>query len=63
MGSAGGALRTGLYQNESGQAVVKLLNTIGAAVGCKSSTGGPLDDFNASNNGDVRGRLTSLVAL
>lgn len=63
VGSAGRALRTGLYQDENGQAVVKLLNTIGAAVGCKSSTGGPLDDFNASNNGDIRGRLTSLVAI
>lgn len=62
VGSAGGALRTGLYQNESGQPVVKLLNTIGAAVGCKSATGGPLDDFNASNNGNLRGRLTSLIA-
>jgi hypothetical protein len=61
VGSAGGALATGVYQNEDGREVVKLLNTIGAAVGCKNSTGGPLDDFNASNNGGIRGRLASLV--
>lgn len=63
VGSAGGALVTGRYQDETGQAVVKLLNTIGAAVGCKSSAGGPLDDFNASNNGNISGRLASLVAV
>lgn len=62
-GSAGGALATGLYRNETGQEVVKLLNTIGAAVGCKSSAGGPLDDFNAGNNGNIKGRLASLVAV
>jgi hypothetical protein len=63
VGSAGGALVTGVYRNESGQLLVKLLNTIGAAVGCKNASGEPLDDFNASNNGNVRGRLTSLVAV
>jgi Protein of unknown function (DUF1552) len=61
VGSVGGALATGVYRNEDGQYLVKLLNTIGAAVGCKSATGGPLDDFNAGNNGGIRGRLDSLV--
>lgn len=42
---------------------VKLLNTIGAAVGCKNASGsGPLDDFNADNNGGIRGRMDMLVA-
>lgn len=40
---------------------VKLLNTIGAAVGCKNAAGGPLDDFNADNNGGIRGRFNQLV--
>lgn len=62
VGSAGGALRTGLYQHENGRQVVKLLNTIGAAVGCTNAAGEPIDDFNASNNGNIRGRLVSLVA-
>ncbi len=62
VGGAGGALATGVYRDESGQPLVKLLNTIGAAVGCKNGAGEPLDDFNASNNGNLRGRLDSLVA-
>ena len=75
VGSAGGALRTGLYQNyatasgpgvqpgSDGQFTVKLLNTIGAALGVKNSAGsGPLDDLNATNNGGIRGRLDALVA-
>ena len=61
VGSAGGALATGIYRDETGQPVVKLLNTIGAAVGCKNAAGGPLDDFNANNNGNLRGRLDALV--
>lgn len=40
---------------------VKLLNTIGAALGCKNASGGPLDDFNADNNGGIRGRFDQLV--
>ena len=75
VGSAGGALRTGLYQNyatasgpgvqpgSDGQYTVKLLNTIGAAVGVKNTAGsGPLDDLNATNNGGIKGRLDALIA-
>jgi Protein of unknown function (DUF1552) len=62
VGSAGGKLATGVYRNEDGREVVKLLNTIGAAVGCKNAAGGPLDDFNSINNGGITGRLASLVA-
>lgn len=44
---------------------VKLLNTIGAAVGCKNASGGPLDDLNADNNAvdgqPIKGRIDSLV--
>lgn len=62
VGGANGALKTGLYSDQNGQNVVKLLNTVGAAVGCKNGAGGPLDDFNASNNGNIKGRLDALVA-
>ncbi len=61
-GGAGGALATGRYVDATGSEVVKLLNTIGAAVGCRSSSGGALDDFNAENNGGITGRLGALVA-
>jgi hypothetical protein len=50
-GSAGGYLKTGQYVEAaavaSGKYVTnnKFLNTIGAAVGVKNATGGPLDDF------------------
>lgn len=73
VGGAGGALKTGLYQNyaiasgagvqpgSDGQLTVKFLNTIGAAVGVKNTAkSGPLDDFNAANNGGTTGRLTEL---
>ena len=42
---------TGQYVNEDKTYLVKFLNTIGAALGCKNAAGnGPLDDFNADNN-------------
>ena len=44
-GSAGGFLETGVYVDAGGVANNKILNTIGAAVGCKNAEGGPLDDF------------------
>jgi len=59
-GSAGGFLRTGRYVDEGGVTNNKLLNTIGAAVGCKNEAGQPLDDF-----GDPRlekGLLNDLVS-
>lgn len=48
-GTAGGALRTGLYVDAGGVTNNKILNTIGAAVGCKNDSGGPLDDFGDSS--------------
>jgi hypothetical protein len=44
-GSAGGFLKTGLYVDAGGIANNKILNTIGAAVGCTNASGGLLDDF------------------
>lgn len=44
-GTAGGALNTGLYVDAGGVTNNKLLNVIGAAVGCTNAQGGPLDDF------------------
>ncbi len=44
-GSAGGFLKTGVYVDAGGVTNNKILNTIGAAVGCKNGSGGPLDDF------------------
>jgi hypothetical protein len=44
-GSAGGFLKTGIYVDAGGVANNKILNTIGAAVGCTNASGGPLDDF------------------
>ncbi len=50
-GSAGGFLKTGLYVDAGDVANNvfttnnKILNTIGAAVGCKNVAGQPLDDF------------------
>lgn len=61
VGGAGGALATGRFVNANGTEVVKLLNTIGAAVGCRTSSGAPLDDFNAESNGGITGRLGALV--
>jgi hypothetical protein len=62
VGSAGGALKTGIYVNEPDVEVPKFLNTIGAAVGCTTADGYPLDDFNSANNGNITGRIASLVA-
>ncbi len=51
VGSAGGFLKTGLYvdagdvPNNVFTTNNKILNTIGAAVGCKNAAGNPLDDF------------------
>lgn len=50
VGGAAGALKTNLYANVGPTPLVKFLNTIGAAVGCKNGAGGPLDDLNADNN-------------
>ena len=51
VGGANGQLKTGKYVQEDKQYLVKFLNTIGAAVGCKNAAGnGPLDDLNADNN-------------
>lgn len=50
VGSAKDQLVTGKYVNVGREYLVKFLNTIGAAVGCTNSAGGPLDDFNADNN-------------
>jgi Protein of unknown function (DUF1552) len=61
VGGADGALRTGQYLNEPNTPVVKLLNSIGAAVGLKNAAGGPLDDLNADNNGGIKGRISSIV--
>ena len=48
-GSAGGALKTGLYVDTGGATNNLILNTIGAAVGCKNDSGAPLDDFGDSS--------------
>ncbi len=44
-GGAKGALKTGQYVDYGQVTNNRLLNTIGAAVGCKNAAGGPLDDF------------------
>ncbi len=59
-GSAGGTLRNGVYVDAGDVANNKILNTIGAALGCTNASGGPLDDF-----GDPSlpgGRIDSLIA-
>ncbi len=58
-GGAGGRLRTGQYVDADGVNYNRILNTIGAAVGCTKDDGSPLDDFgDASLTG---GRIDSLV--
>jgi hypothetical protein len=62
VGGCDGVLKTGQYISAPNEPVVKLLNTIGSAVGIKNSMGtAPLDDFNADNNGGITGRLMSLL--
>ncbi|EYF05118.1 DUF1552 domain-containing protein [Chondromyces apiculatus] len=59
-GGAAGFLKTGQYVNGGNSANNKLLNTIGAAVGCRNADGQLLDDF-----GDPsleRGLLDDLIA-
>jgi len=59
-GGAGGRLRTGQYVDAGGVDYNRILNTIGAAVGCTTDAGEPLDDFgDASLTG---GRVDALVA-
>ncbi len=62
VGGANGALKTGIYVDETDVMVPKFLNTIGTAVGCTTSTGNPLENFNAASNGNITGRIASLVA-
>jgi hypothetical protein len=62
VGGANGALKTGIYVNEFDVKVPKFLNTIGAAVGCTTADGHPLDNFNSANNGTITGRIASLIA-
>jgi hypothetical protein len=62
VGGANGALKTGIYVHEPDAKVPKFLNTIGAAVGCRTAGGAPLDDFNSANNGNIAGRIASLIA-
>jgi hypothetical protein len=59
-GSAGGFLKQGQYVDAGGVNNNKILNTIGAALGCKNAAGGPLDDF-----GDPsleKGLITKMLA-
>ncbi len=59
-GKAGGFLKTGLYVDATGVTNNKILNTIGAAVGCTNGSGGPLDDF---GDPDLeKGLIDALVA-
>lgn len=44
-GSAGGFLKTGAYVDAGQVTHNKMLNTLGAAVGCKNANAQPLDDF------------------
>lgn len=51
VGGASGKLVTGQYYNANREYLVKFLNTIGAAVGCKNKAGTALlNDLNADNN-------------
>ena len=44
-GGAGGYLKTGQFVDMGGVTNNQMMNTFGAAVGCKNAAGGPLDDF------------------
>lgn len=59
-GSAGGALKTGVYVDAGGVANNRILSTIGAAVGCKNGNGDPLDDF--GDPGLPKGRVDAIVS-
>lgn len=59
-GSAGGFVKTGLYVDAGGVTNNKILNTIGAAVGCTNAQGQPLDDFGDPNL--EKGFITELLA-
>ncbi len=59
-GSAGGRLRTGQYVDAGGVDYNRILNTIGAAVGCTKDDGSPLDDFGDASL--TPGRIDALVA-
>ncbi len=59
-GSGLGYLRTGQFVDAGGVTHEKILNTIGAAVGCVNGSGAPLDDFgDPSLEG---GQLGSIIA-
>ncbi len=58
-GTAGGALRTGLYVDAGDVTNNRILSTIGAAVGCKNGSGDPLDDFGDPSL--TPGRIDALV--
>lgn len=60
VGGAGGRLRTGQYVDAGGVRYNRMLNTIGAAVGCTNDSGEPLDDFGDPSL--ARGRIDALVA-
>lgn len=59
-GSAGGFLKTGVYVDAGDVANNKILNTIGAAVGCRNGGGEPLDDF--GDPGLPKGLVDAIVA-
>lgn len=59
-GSAGGFLKTGVYVDAGDVAHNKLLNTVGAAVGCTNAAGDPLDDFGDSSL--PKGWVDALIA-
>ncbi|GAB4197452.1 MAG: hypothetical protein OHK0013_05650 [Sandaracinaceae bacterium] len=58
-GSAGDRLRTGVYVDAGGVTYNKILNTIGAAVGCTESDGSPLEHFGDASL--APGRVDELV--
>lgn len=60
VGGCGGALKTGSFVDAGGVTTNLILNTIGAAVGCKNGMGGPLDDFGDATL--TKGRVDALVA-
>lgn len=59
-GNALGAIKNGIYVDAGGETNNKILNTIGAAVGCKNGSGGALDDF--GDSGLDKGRIDSIIA-